>query len=353
MGELDANASNAKVRTYIWGLDLSGSLQGAGGVGALLKVTDYTSGTTQHFVAYDGNGNVAALVDAGIGVITARYEYGPFGEPLRATGSMGKKKPLRLSTKYTDAESGMVYYGYRYYNPSIGRWPNRDPIAERGGLDPYAHLSNNPQAYVDPLGLIVYSTDLEGCVLKVTISILLNFENDKKRSYLLVTPKWDAGSKAAWMQKAEQQVEGYFNNLQFKCFSRQPCCVCVNGIRVSLELILTEDPDKKWEHYATVVRHLLRSHAWTDMGSLLLDYNDVDSTWGQVAIVYEIGHLLGMKHPGQRLTSPKTPNSPEDYDADPKSLMGKGMTLRMADFNDAFCSKIESPSECASWEGKQ
>jgi RHS repeat-associated protein len=71
-------------------------------------------------------------VDAGTGAITARYEYGPFGEPIRATGTMAKKHPLRFSTKYTDNESGFLYYGYRYYNPSTGRWLNRDPFAEYG-----------------------------------------------------------------------------------------------------------------------------------------------------------------------------------------------------------------------------
>jgi RHS repeat-associated protein len=178
MGELDANASNAKVRTYIWGIDLSGSLQGAGGVGGLLKVTDYTSGTTHHFVAYDGNGNVAGLVDGSTGATTARYEYGPFGEPLRATGSMGKKNPLRFSTKFTDTESGLLYYGYRYYNPSTARWPSRDPIRDEGfntsvsatgnstsdaGRNANAFGSNDPVGEWDFLGLETLSQFKKRC----------------------------------------------------------------------------------------------------------------------------------------------------------------------------------------------
>jgi RHS repeat-associated protein len=167
MGELNANSSNARLRTFIWGLDLSGTMQGAGGVGGLLKVTDYTSGTTHHFVAYDGNGNVAALADASTGGITARYEYGPFGEPIRVSGGMAKANPLRWSTKYTDDQSGLVYYGYRFYNPSTGRWPNRDPIGEPGfevlrrkqtlasvaELNRYLFVKNNPLQNIDPEGL--------------------------------------------------------------------------------------------------------------------------------------------------------------------------------------------------------
>src|SRR5262249_7526829 len=57
-------ASNTNLlSSFMWGLDLSGSLQGAGGVGGLLAVSQAPiSSTNSHFVAYDGNGNVAALI---------------------------------------------------------------------------------------------------------------------------------------------------------------------------------------------------------------------------------------------------------------------------------------------------
>jgi RHS repeat-associated protein len=115
----------------MWGLDLSGSLQGAGGVGGLLKV--YDGATSKHcYPGYDGNGNVTVLVDGDNGQVVANYEYGPFGELLRATGLVAKNNPFRFSTKYQDDETDFLYYGYRYYNPSTGRWVNRDPIGESG-----------------------------------------------------------------------------------------------------------------------------------------------------------------------------------------------------------------------------
>jgi RHS repeat-associated protein len=142
--EFDASSSQpgSLIRSYIWGPDLSGSMQGAGGVGGLLKVTDYTSGTSHHFVAYDGNGDVAALVDGGTGGVNARYEYGPFAEAVRTAGVMAKKMPLRFSTKYTDNESGLIYYGYRYLNPSTGRWMSRDPLAEQAFFIAYCEGKN-------------------------------------------------------------------------------------------------------------------------------------------------------------------------------------------------------------------
>ncbi len=181
MAELDTNDSNAKLRTYVWGTDLSGTLGGAGGVGGLLWVNNLQSTyggqslpVGVHFVAYDGNGNVVALVQAADGAYGARYEYGPFGEPIRQTGALADAQPFRFSTKWTDVESGLLYYGYRYYNPVMGRWLSRDPIndfsfrqiAHHHGLSrtlchvgrstfEHSFVCNDPVSKWDMLGLAV------------------------------------------------------------------------------------------------------------------------------------------------------------------------------------------------------
>jgi len=77
----------------------------------------------------------------------------PFGEVLRATGPMATTCPFRFSTKYTDDETDFLYYGYRYYNPSTGRWLSRDPMDENGGLNLYCFVNNNANLYADILGL--------------------------------------------------------------------------------------------------------------------------------------------------------------------------------------------------------
>jgi RHS repeat-associated protein len=158
----ELNATNKTViRSYVWGLDLSGSEQGAGGVGGLLAVKP-GNGVAQ-FAAYDGNGNVTALVDGTTGTYTARYEYGPFGEPIRVSGTHGSGNPFRFSTKFTDDETGLVYYGFRYYNPSTGRWVSRDPIGERGGRNLYGFVRSNSVGLTDPLGLATASADSVAC----------------------------------------------------------------------------------------------------------------------------------------------------------------------------------------------
>ena len=149
----DLDSSDTLLQSYSWGLDLSGSFAGAGGVGGLLKVEDHGTGGEGHYVSYDGNGNVAALVSESSGNVTARYEYGPFGEVIRATGTMAANNPFQFSTKFVDLESGFSYYGMRYYNPTTGRWISRDPIGEEGGLSLYGFVGNDPVDVVDSIGL--------------------------------------------------------------------------------------------------------------------------------------------------------------------------------------------------------
>ena len=85
----------------------------------LLKVSGYGAATTNCFPAFDGNGNVMALVNAADGTSLANYAYGPFGELIQQTGIMARNNPIRFSTKYQDDESDLLYYGYRYYKPSL------------------------------------------------------------------------------------------------------------------------------------------------------------------------------------------------------------------------------------------
>ena len=151
VAELKPNST--ALRTYVWGSDLSGSQQGAGGVGGLLEVSYHGTSTTNCFVAYDGNGNVAALINAVDGTIAANYEYGPFGEPIRMTGMMAKANPCRFSTKYDDDESDLLYYGYRYYKPSTGTWPNRDPAADNAFAAQYSYLYGADEIAMSRLAL--------------------------------------------------------------------------------------------------------------------------------------------------------------------------------------------------------
>ncbi len=154
--------NNSVINGCLWGVDVSGSLRGAGGVGGLLVFTSIGNGV--HVAAYDGNGNMAGLVTAAGGANSAQYEYGPFGEAIRATGPMAKANPFRFSTKFQDDETDLLYYGYRYLITSNGRWLSRDPLAENG-----ARLIRDPSSFGA-------SSDLERAVENATEQTLCKAE---------------------------------------------------------------------------------------------------------------------------------------------------------------------------------
>jgi RHS repeat-associated protein len=145
--------TSAETNFFTFGLDLSGTLQGAGGIGGLVSAM---LGTNAVCYTYDGNGNVSELINCAGGKIDAHYEYSPFGETIVATGELAKSNPFRFSTKYADDETSLVYYGYRFYSPTLGRWLSRDPLMDAElyprNYNLYHFVWNSPIMFVDPQG---------------------------------------------------------------------------------------------------------------------------------------------------------------------------------------------------------
>jgi RHS repeat-associated protein len=149
-----AEKSAGAFTCHIWGPDLSGSMQGAGGIGGLLAT--HASGNL-YFACVDGNGNVTEYTDATGTNAVARYCYGAYGELLEVSGINASDFHILFSSKYLDRETavsecpGWYYYGYRYLWD--GRWMSRDPIGERGGENLYAFIKNTVNNQFDYLGL--------------------------------------------------------------------------------------------------------------------------------------------------------------------------------------------------------
>ena len=144
----ERDANNNVLVTYTRGLDLSGSLTGAGGIGALIARKD-SNGTTYYHS--DGNGNITALTDAN-GNMVARYEYDAYGRLIGMWGSQAAANVYRFSSKEYDAVTGLYYFGYRYYDAVLQRWLNQDPLGLGGGPNAYAFVGNNPIMFFDPYG---------------------------------------------------------------------------------------------------------------------------------------------------------------------------------------------------------
>ena len=220
IGELQQHDKDSLWKTYLWGLDLSNTSQGAGGIGGLLAITTLREkgkekiGPQMQLPFYDGNGNVMGLVFAENAELVAEYSYGPFGELLRATGPAAQSNAFRFSSKYTDEETGHSYYGFRYYMPSNGLWLSRDPIEENGGVNLYGFVENNPLDGVDLFGLVCESHNI-------------------RRSFS--TPNWlgSVGSRLGFYG-VDVKVAGRYR----KCFPRsETCCRPKHDLNFSFEII--------------------------------------------------------------------------------------------------------------------
>ncbi len=132
----ERNAGHTPQVQYTRGLDISGTIEGAGGIGGLLmRSHDYSSGNWSSHNAYhsDANGNVTALMNSS-GVLQASYKYNPYGGLISSSGTLAGANTMRFSSKPAILSAtgawGFYYYGYRFYDPGMQRWLNRDPLGE-------------------------------------------------------------------------------------------------------------------------------------------------------------------------------------------------------------------------------
>ena len=243
------NPANTILESFMWGSDLGGSMQSAGGVGGLLEVSYHGTGTTNCFPAYDGNGNIMALINASDGAIIANYEYGPFGEVIRQTGPMAKVNPFRFSSKYEDDESDLLYYGYRYYKPSTGTWVNRDSIEEQGGINLYCFAVNDSTGWVDTDGHFVWPG-----------------------------PTWPP--EPPWPPNPPPQSPPYTPLRPYNPpDANEPCCCCTDGPAKLSDLRRTDPPPRRF--------YIQMSVSYSITGC----YKDVDIAWWTCARIGGAGGL--------------------------------------------------------------
>jgi RHS repeat-associated protein len=100
----------------------------------------------------DGRENVTILIDVN-GQVQARYLYDPFGNLLAKSGPLADANLYRFAGQEVHAQSGLIRCHFRYYDPNLQRWLNRDPIGLLGGLNLHAYVDNDPVDDADPLGL--------------------------------------------------------------------------------------------------------------------------------------------------------------------------------------------------------
>jgi RHS repeat-associated protein len=110
-----------------------------------------TKGGSTFFYHQDGLGTVTDLTDS-TGATAKSYSYDAYGKILESPGTV--EQPYTYTGREFDSETGLYYYRERYYDPSIGRFIHADPLGILAGVNLYAYVNNNPEAFTDPLGLI-------------------------------------------------------------------------------------------------------------------------------------------------------------------------------------------------------
>jgi RHS repeat-associated protein len=110
------------------------------------------SGGSAYYLTYDQVGSLRVVADAS-GNVVKRVDYDSFGNIIEDTDSIFEV-PFGFAGGLHDRDTGLVRFGYRDYDPNVGRWTAKDPIFFAGGdTDLYGYCLSDPINIVDPTGL--------------------------------------------------------------------------------------------------------------------------------------------------------------------------------------------------------
>ncbi len=144
---------------------------GARGRNDLVFRERFGTGAGSHYALCDNMGSKVAITNHS-GTVLERYAFTAFGdlESVMAADYTPRGASLYgwetlFHGEVRDAETGWYNYGFRYYTPLLGRWPSRDPIGERGGINLYTAVRNRPINQSDYLGL----NEKTNCLVTLTI----------------------------------------------------------------------------------------------------------------------------------------------------------------------------------------
>src|SRR5262249_55426626 len=135
---------------FVWcDLDLCEERDGRGQVTKRFYAQGVEINGDPYYYTHDHLGSIRELTDA-TGTVRARSTYAPYGRRTKVSGDLDAD--LGFTRHYFHPASGLHLAPYRGYDANLGRWISRDRIAERGGLNLYAYVLNNPVNLTDPTG---------------------------------------------------------------------------------------------------------------------------------------------------------------------------------------------------------
>ncbi len=270
--ELDAGNKRAVKRVngivqrqwvYAGGLLPVAELDGSGNMVAVFNGGFMVKNGTTYRLLRDHLGSVRLVVDANTGSVVQRLSYGPWGEVLEDTNP--GFQPFGYAGGLYDPDTGLVRFGARDYDPSIGRWTCKDPIGLRSGPNVYAYCGNDPVNFVDRSGLYAEVT-VEGN--NVTIVLPIEFVGKGATEDVINT----------FTNEIERQWTGQFGkyNVTTKVITPDPDC-----------------PDDKKSKVRVYTKNL--------SGRSYSSFRGAESTWysdragsSTSPAPHESGHLLGL-----------------------------------------------------------
>jgi len=117
------------------------------------------TGTTNYYYHADGLSSVTEVTDS-TGSLVEQYRYDVYGTPSIydasgvVTNSSTVGNRLLFTARARDPDTGWYDYRYRFYNPSLGRFVQPDPVGIAGNdLNLYRYVENDPVRWIDPDGL--------------------------------------------------------------------------------------------------------------------------------------------------------------------------------------------------------
>jgi len=131
----DLNSSSSVVTSYLNGPGLDNHL----------RQTNTTTGAS--YFLTDHLGSTVGLTDASANLVE-QITYDSFGNHVASS-----RTRYTYTGRERDADTGLMYYRARFYDPGIGRFIGSDPIGLNGGINPYAYVGNHPTSLIDPSGL--------------------------------------------------------------------------------------------------------------------------------------------------------------------------------------------------------
>ncbi|UDQ97746.1 RHS repeat-associated core domain-containing protein [Lentisphaerota bacterium WC36G] len=161
------------------------------------------NGVVFNYIA-DGNKNITQLINLTTGEIANKYDYSPFGQLAKTDENV--ENVFKFSSEYAEKETGLIYYNYRYYNPTIGKWLSRDPIQEYGGFNLYGFVNNNVINLIDLIGNKSTTAYINPAIIQQLIAILSGILSGVGAYFVIDKIKDDCEEEGATRYNPEKEL---------------------------------------------------------------------------------------------------------------------------------------------------